>query len=119
MKVDEGPRGSLALPGAPKPSICGQTARRNQAQEARGGQDPAQEAPSTVVDVLLCQSGLEQAEARVKNNALRKNWSEGYMSKENHPQGTLLRKRIFERSLRPKGYVDKATKKRENTAKPV
>ena len=41
------------------------------------------------------------------------------MAKENHPEGALLRKRIFEPSLKPKGYMDKAMEKRENTAKPL
>ena len=41
------------------------------------------------------------------------------MAKENRPKGASLRKRIFEHSLNPKGYIDKAMKKQGNTAKPV
>ena len=54
-----------------------------------------------------------------KNNALRKKWSERYMAKENRSKGALLRKIHLGRSLSPKGYMDKATKTRGNTAKPV
>ena len=39
-----------------------------------------------------------------KIEALRKFWSEGCMAKENGSKGALLRKRIFEHSLNPKGY---------------
>ena len=46
----------------------------------------------------------------LKNNALRKKGSEGYMAKENRPKGALLRKSCLESSLSPKGYIAKATK---------
>ena len=46
----------------------------------------------------------------LKNDALRKKGSEGYMAKENRPKGALLRKSCLESSLSPKGYIAKATK---------
>ena len=55
----------------------------------------------------------------LKNNALRKKRSKGYMAKENRSKGALLRKIHLERSLSPKGCMDKATKTKRNTAKPV
>ena len=68
--------------------------------------------------VPLGQTPPEAAEGPRKNNALRKKWSERYMAKENRSKGALLRKIHLGRSLSPKGYMDKATKTRGNTAKP-
>ena len=50
------------------------------------------------------------AEVPLKNNALRKKGSKGYMAKENRPKGAFVRKSIFLQPLRPKGYMAKGGK---------
>jgi hypothetical protein len=59
------------------------------------------------------------AEGARKNNALRKNRSEGCMSKENRSKGAFLRKSFLERSLSPKGCMYKDSQNRKITSKPV
>jgi hypothetical protein len=59
------------------------------------------------------------AEVPRKNNALRKNRSEGYKAKENRSKGVGLRRSIFDASLSAKGCVGKAMETHENVSKPV